>query len=108
MQEEGLRGISHFLACNVGAVPFKFLGVPIGANPRRTNTWLKDVVDRRELKGTSIWWRDLANLGEGTKLDNGWYKTVVQKKLGKGNSIFLTDLWLGRETLPAMFRRYTT
>lgn len=38
IEERVIRGISHFLACNVGSVPFKFLGVPVGANPRRSST----------------------------------------------------------------------
>lgn len=28
----------------MGAVPFKFLGIPIGANPRRSSTW-KPITD---------------------------------------------------------------
>ncbi|RDX61552.1 putative ribonuclease H protein, partial [Mucuna pruriens] len=30
---------SNFLPCNMGETPFKFLGVPIGANPTRLDTW---------------------------------------------------------------------
>lgn len=39
MEERLVRGIAHFLSCKVGSVPFKFLGVPVGANSRRANTW---------------------------------------------------------------------
>ncbi|PNX58635.1 ribonuclease H, partial [Trifolium pratense] len=33
-----------FLSCNTAAIPFKFLGLPVGANPRRKETW-KPVID---------------------------------------------------------------
>lgn len=39
-----LYGASCFLNCVIGQVPFKFLGLPIGANPRRFVTW-KPVID---------------------------------------------------------------
>jgi hypothetical protein len=31
--------IRAFLNCKVGLVPFKYLGLPVGANPRRASTW---------------------------------------------------------------------
>jgi hypothetical protein len=34
-----LRLASAFLNCRVGSIPFKYLGLPIGANPRRVATW---------------------------------------------------------------------
>ncbi|CAL0315533.1 unnamed protein product [Lupinus luteus] len=37
------------LFCKIGSVPFKFLGIPVGANPRRISTWspVIDVFKRR-------------------------------------------------------------
>ncbi|MCH79472.1 putative non-LTR retroelement reverse transcriptase [Trifolium medium] len=35
---------SSFLSCRSDCIPFKFLGIPVGANPRRRETW-KSVVD---------------------------------------------------------------
>lgn len=29
---------STFLSCCIGSVPFKFLGIPVGANPRKSST----------------------------------------------------------------------
>lgn len=40
-----LMAAKSFLHCNVVALPFKFLGVPIGANPRLYNTW-RPVIER--------------------------------------------------------------
>lgn len=39
IEERTLRGASLFLACCIDDVPFKFLGIPVGANPRRSHTW---------------------------------------------------------------------
>ncbi|KAK2449806.1 hypothetical protein QL285_008962 [Trifolium repens] len=30
---------SDFLNCRIGTLPFKYLGLPVGANPRRCSTW---------------------------------------------------------------------
>ncbi|CAJ2677955.1 unnamed protein product [Trifolium pratense] len=39
-----LEAGSSFLSCSSDSIPFKFLGIPVGANPRRRETW-KSVVD---------------------------------------------------------------
>jgi hypothetical protein len=39
-----LEASASFLSCTSEEVPFKFLGIPVGANPRRQATW-KPVVD---------------------------------------------------------------
>ncbi|CAJ2637710.1 unnamed protein product [Trifolium pratense] len=39
-----LKAGSSFLSCRSEVIPFKFLGIPVGANPRRRETW-KPVVD---------------------------------------------------------------
>lgn len=44
VEERILEGISQFLACRVGKDSFKFLGIPVGANPRRVATW-QPVID---------------------------------------------------------------
>lgn len=31
--------IAYSLNCRVGEVPFKFLGIQVGANPRKSSTW---------------------------------------------------------------------
>jgi hypothetical protein len=38
---------SSFLSCRAESIPFKFLGIPVGANPRRQATW-KLVVETME------------------------------------------------------------
>jgi hypothetical protein len=46
---EFLLMASDFLNCRIGSVPFKYLGLPVGANPRLGSTWkpLVDVIKRR-------------------------------------------------------------
>lgn len=39
IEERVLRGASAFLACCIGEIPFKFHGIPVGANPRRASSW---------------------------------------------------------------------
>jgi hypothetical protein len=39
VSEEFMRVASVFLNCRVSSIPFKYLGLPVGANPRRASTW---------------------------------------------------------------------
>jgi hypothetical protein len=34
-----LEGVATFLHCKVRSLPFTYLGLPVGANPRRESTW---------------------------------------------------------------------
>lgn len=55
-------------------------------------------------KKTSLWWRDLAFLGDVSRLEADWFKQVVKKKLGNGASVkFWSDIWIGIEPLSALF-----
>jgi hypothetical protein len=39
LEEHFLRASSAFLNCEVDSLPFRFLGIPVGSNPRRRATW---------------------------------------------------------------------
>lgn len=54
IEEEELRIGARFLHCNIGEVPFKFLGISVGANPRIGSTW-QSVVNKMKDKLSS--WR---------------------------------------------------
>lgn len=43
-RSEGVK-FARVLNCNLLALPFTYLGIPIGANPRRVETW-KSVIDK--------------------------------------------------------------
>ncbi|PNY01532.1 ribonuclease H [Trifolium pratense] len=48
---------SSFLSCRSKVIPFIFLGIPVGANPRRRETW-KQVVDsmsKSEIQRNFLW-----------------------------------------------------
>ena len=40
IEDSFLRASSSFLHCAVESIPFRFLGIPVGANPRRRSTWV--------------------------------------------------------------------
>ncbi|CAK8537298.1 unnamed protein product [Lathyrus sativus] len=52
LQASVLRDTSNFMACVVGLVPINFLGIQVGANPSRKETWvhLVDKVNKRLAK----------------------------------------------------------
>jgi hypothetical protein len=50
-----------FLNCRHGEVPFKYLGLPVGANPRRISTWEPLLVYLK--KRLSLWGKKYISLG---------------------------------------------
>lgn len=71
LEDRVVSGVASFLACRVGSVPFKFLGVPVGANPRRISTW-QSVID--SIKARLSLWRS-------TKLSIGGRVTLINSVL---------------------------
>jgi hypothetical protein len=53
VNESFLEAASNFLLCKADAIPFEFLGLPVGANPRRLNMW-KPIVESM-MKRLSSW-----------------------------------------------------
>lgn len=39
LEDSFIQAASSFLSCPIGKLPIKFLGLPVGANPRRISTW---------------------------------------------------------------------
>jgi hypothetical protein len=56
-----MRMASAFLNCRVSSLPFKYLGLPVGANPRRVATWEPLIVSLR--KRLASWDNKFASLG---------------------------------------------
>jgi hypothetical protein len=53
--------VCNFLNCKLGVVPFVYLGLPVGANPRRKSTWDPLIVQlRRRLRS---WGNRYVSLG---------------------------------------------
>jgi hypothetical protein len=53
LDESFLGAAACFLHCGVDSIPFRFLGIPVGANPRRKATWSPILEIMR--KRLSIW-----------------------------------------------------
>ena len=52
LEDHFLNAASAFISCSVDKFPFRFLGLPVGANLRRCDTW-KPVVDAMKKKLSS-------------------------------------------------------
>jgi hypothetical protein len=63
-----LEAGSSFLNCHADVIPFKFLGIPVGTNPRRKATW-KPVVDAMSNK-LSSWTSRYLSMGGRITLIN--------------------------------------
>jgi hypothetical protein len=68
LDDNFLRASSSFLNCEVESIPFRFLGIPVGANPRRRTTWTP-VLDSMKKK-LSAW--------NGRKLSIGGRVTLIE------------------------------
>ncbi|CAL0323583.1 unnamed protein product [Lupinus luteus] len=44
VQDSFISEAAEFLSCNIGSIPFLYLGIPVGANPRRLMMW-KGTID---------------------------------------------------------------
>ncbi|EOY19749.1 Uncharacterized protein TCM_045057 [Theobroma cacao] len=54
--------LSALLHCKVGSLPLSYLGIPLGANPKRASTW--DPIVNRFKKKLALWQRKYLSLGE--------------------------------------------
>jgi hypothetical protein len=61
LEDRFLCASSSFLHCGIDSIPFRFLGIPVGANPRRRSTWLP-ILDSMN-KRLSTWNRRLLSIG---------------------------------------------
>ncbi|CAJ2644735.1 unnamed protein product [Trifolium pratense] len=68
LDDSFLRASSSFLHCGVDSIPFRFLGIPVGANPRRKATWLP-IIDSMK-KRLGVWNSRLLSIGGRVTLIN--------------------------------------
>jgi hypothetical protein len=61
VSHEFLNLASTFLNCRVGSIPFTYLGLPVGANPRRIATWEPLILSLRKRLG--CWTNRFLSLG---------------------------------------------
>ncbi|GAU51106.1 hypothetical protein TSUD_141480 [Trifolium subterraneum] len=106
---------SSFLSCRAESIPFKFLGIPVGANPRRRETW-KPVVEAMTKRlslwksaasnpagdKVSIWWKDIVGMWRGE--EEGCFKLNVRPCVGNGVNIGFWDFnWIGSQPLSELY-----
>ncbi|GAU42693.1 hypothetical protein TSUD_302030 [Trifolium subterraneum] len=62
LEDRFLEAASAFLSCSIDRVPFRILGLPVGANPRRISTWspIIDIMKKRLL----VWRGRHLSMGE--------------------------------------------
>ena len=60
-EEECARHMSAIMGCRMDQIPFSYLGMPLGANPKRFSTW--DPVIRRVKDRLALWQRKFLSLG---------------------------------------------
>jgi hypothetical protein len=68
LEESFLRASSSFLHCAVESIPFRFLGIPVGANPRRRATWIPIIESMK--KRLSTWNGRILSIGGRVTLIN--------------------------------------
>jgi hypothetical protein len=61
VSQDFMRLASIFLNCRVGVLPFNYLGLPVGANPRRASTWEPMLNSLRKRLG--VWGNKYVSLG---------------------------------------------
>lgn len=74
--EETTQFCASILECGIVSPPFKYLGLPLGANPRRNATW-KPVIDRYEKK-LALWKRKCITFGGRMTLVNSTLGSLPQ------------------------------
>ncbi|XP_045821935.1 uncharacterized protein LOC123914805 [Trifolium pratense] len=103
-----LEAGAFFLACNTATIPFKFLGIPVGANPRRRETWkpvveamtkrlnswapccvLKSIekIQRNFLWGGGAEERKRDIISPERDMSDSWFKSNISCCIGNGNNI---------------------
>ncbi|MCH80186.1 LINE-1 reverse transcriptase like, partial [Trifolium medium] len=106
LDDNFLRASSDFLHCGVDSIPFRFLGIPVGANPRRKATWLP-IIDKMKKRLSSWNGRHLSIGGRVTLINSvlsslplyffSFFKApacVIQDlNILKKSSIWWRDIW---------------
>lgn len=81
IEEEEMERATQFLYCKSGDIPFNFLGIPIGANPRLSATWkpvikkLRDRLSKKYLISLFAEWKWMFLTDKGAT----WYGLLLHK-----------------------------
>ena len=61
VEENNMEEVADLLRCRVKSLPIMYLGLPLGANPRRIKTW-QPIIDKVK-KRLSLWKRKCLSIG---------------------------------------------
>ncbi|MCH88112.1 LINE-1 reverse transcriptase like [Trifolium medium] len=67
-----LNVAERFLHCSVGSIPFSYLGLPVGANPRKESTWKPFLVSLSRKLGVVPCLGTMSGGGKGYGLLGAW------------------------------------
>ncbi|GAU15336.1 hypothetical protein TSUD_04050 [Trifolium subterraneum] len=85
------------LCCKLGKIPFLYLSLSIGGDPRRLVFWEPIVLAARyeEERGSS-WWREIVRIRDsGGGMGGAWFGENISKKVGdESDTLFWTDPWV--------------
>lgn len=94
VEESFVSAASMFLNCKRGRIPFKYLGLPVGANSRNSSTW-QPVIDTME--------RMLASW-KGKHMSLGGRITLINSVLNSLPIYYLSFLRMPRKVLKILVR----
>ncbi|KAL4333388.1 hypothetical protein GQ457_07G006800 [Hibiscus cannabinus] len=120
IEKDLLNELEEKCGCKVGELPFTYLGIPLGADPRRATTW-DPIIERFRLKLSG--WKSQSTLEEVIKFkygetDGHWisnnnesrnisqiWKWITRNLYGSDVDHFWKDLWCGVAPLRVYFPR---
>ena len=107
MSEQWMHNAASYLNCRLLLVLFSYVGIPIGENPRRSETW--NSIVKMETQISFFWGKgdfDKVNLEPNSYLFLGFRRLVVDRLvrmqcwfLTGGNSDLQKIAWVNRETI---------
>ncbi|KAI8562603.1 hypothetical protein RHMOL_Rhmol03G0047500 [Rhododendron molle] len=101
-QDQDVVSLAQVMGCRIGSLPINYLGLPLGANPRRVQTW-QPMIDRLEKK-LAVWKRRFMSFGDsamGNVIQDGFRIQVYSEN----NTSFWNHKWMGDQTLREEFPR---
>ncbi|XP_028058131.1 uncharacterized protein LOC114262002 [Camellia sinensis] len=112
VQDNLVKEFANRLNCHSQKLPLKYLGLPLGANPRRNSTW-QPVVDNFKKK-LALWkrmclffaGRDVLSVNLSNPALSVFFFNYVKTVVGNGRRIqFWVDRWFSNQSLSEAFPR---
>ncbi|CAJ2641645.1 unnamed protein product [Trifolium pratense] len=92
LDDNFLSAASSFLHCEVDSIPFRFLGIPVGANPRRKITW-NPIVEAMKKRLNAWNGRHLSIGGRVTLINSSLFPILFNKALYPNIVVGASGMW---------------